>query len=80
MDGLPVEKLSTQGKCIASLQRLVGALSGGGPTETFHVPPQAPQNVCDRTFVNSSQIKSKAAGAPQIIGWESSRVIDSGGA
>lgn len=64
----------TEGEIIASVERLGGALN----SETFHVPPQAPQNVWDSTFVNSSKIKSKAAGAPQIIGWEN--VIDSGGA
>lgn len=71
-DGLPAEGFPD------SCERLgVEVLNDGGPTETFHVPPQAQQNVCDRTFINSSQIKSNAAGARQIIGWESSWVIDS---
>ena len=51
-------------KSIASLQRLEEDLSGGAPTQTFHVPPTAPQNVCDRTFINISQIQPKAALAP----------------
>lgn len=34
--------------------------------------------VHDWTFINSSQIKSQTAAARQIIGWESSGVIDGG--
>lgn len=34
--------------------------------------------VADRTFINTSQIKTETAAARQIIGWESSSKIDGG--
>lgn len=47
VDGLPVELFPDRSREVfPSCKRLAGALNTGGPTETFHVPPQAPQSAC----------------------------------
>lgn len=68
-----------KGESFVSSQRRAGALNSAAPADTFHDSLPALHNVCDSTSINILQIKSKAAEPPQIIGWENSPVIDSGG-